>query len=179
MTTRSQEEDHTMPSSSSPPTTETLIQSTAVPVKEERPADSDAGEIEETSPNPPPRKTVRTKVPEVEINLFRCGKGPIAVFRSGLGGWDQDQLEVRDILEKYGLKSLFAFSPDSATRGVPIRFSQKNGRSILTYKDGSIIYVDGEPTVSLRFPVSCYLGFNSDCILTLKQSLINDRFEYG
>ena len=96
-----------------------------------------------------PQRHVRTKVPEVEIHLFRQGRGPIAVFKSSLGGWDQDQLEVRDILEKYGLKSMFAFNPQSG-RGVPIRFHPRNGRSILTYRDGAVVYVDGEPKVCVR-----------------------------
>ncbi|KAI6689624.1 hypothetical protein NL676_026452 [Syzygium grande] len=86
--------------------------------------DSDAskvtGEIETASPpDPTPAKrVVRTKVPEVEIHLFRQGKGPADVFKTSLGGWDQDQLEVRDILDKHGLKSIFAFNPGSG-RGAP------------------------------------------------------------
>ncbi|XP_008456707.2 uncharacterized protein LOC103496571 [Cucumis melo] len=98
-------------------------------------------------------KTVKTKVPEVEIHLYRQGKGPIDVFKSSLGGWDQDQLEVRDILDKYGFKSVFAFKPDSG-RGVPIRFNPRNGRSILTYRDGAEIFIDGEPKDSLIKPVT-------------------------
>lgn len=115
--------------------------------------ESEIKEIQETNSNGSPSsnpnrnpKTVRTKVPEVEIHLYRQGKGPIAVFKSSLGGWDQDQLEVRDILENYGFKSIFAFNPGSG-RGVPIRFNRRNGRSHLGYRDGSVIYVDGEPKV--------------------------------
>ena len=57
-------------------------------------------------PNDPKatQKTVRTKVPEVEIHLYREGKGPIDVFKSRLGGWDQDQLEVREIRAKVDLR---------------------------------------------------------------------------
>lgn len=118
---------------------------------------TEIGEIEETvtnsdsSPNPNPSpnpKTVSTKAPHVEIHLFRQGKGPIDVFKTDLAGWEQDQLEVRDILEKYGFKSLFAFNPGSG-RGVPIRFHPRNGRSLLPYKDGSVVYVDGEPKVCI------------------------------
>ena len=94
-------------------------------------------------PNP---RNVKTKVPEVEIRLYQRGKGPIDVFKSRLGGWDQDQLEVREILEKYGLKSIYAFNTRSG-RGVPIRFHPRNGRSILGYKDGSVVHIDGEPKV--------------------------------
>ncbi|XP_008808562.1 uncharacterized protein LOC103720575 [Phoenix dactylifera] len=107
---------------------------------------------EESSPNPNPR-SVETKVPEVEVHLFRQGRGPIDVFRSKLGGWDQDRLEVQDILDKYGLKSLFAFNPSSG-RGVPIRFSPRNGRSLLSYSDGSVVCIDGEPKDSLVKPVT-------------------------
>ncbi|KAK4760655.1 hypothetical protein SAY87_005548 [Trapa incisa] len=78
-------------------------------------------------------ETVKTKVPEIEIHLFGQGKGPIDVFKACLSGWDQDKLEVRDILEKYGFKSVYAFSPESG-RGVPVRFHRKNGRSLLQYK---------------------------------------------
>lgn len=95
-------------------------------------------------------KTVTTKVPEVEVHLYRNGKGPIDVFKTSLGGWDQDQLEVRDILYKHGFKCIFAFKPQTG-RGVPIRFNPRNGRSILTYRDGSVIYIDGEPMVLLIF----------------------------
>nr|XP_043616594.1 uncharacterized protein LOC122588525 [Erigeron canadensis] len=100
------------------------------------------------------RKQVRTKVPEVEIHLYRSGQGPIDVFKSSLGGWDQDQLEVADICDKYGFKSLYAFNTCGSGRGVPIRFNLKNGRSILPYKDGSVIYVDGEPKDSLIKPIT-------------------------
>ncbi|KAL6269405.1 hypothetical protein ACE6H2_026316 [Prunus campanulata] len=121
------------------------------------------GEIEESdpksdrssrNPNPNPNpKTARTKVPEVEVYLYRRGKGPIDTFRTSLGGWDQNQLEVRDILDKYGFKSLYAFNTGSG-RGVPIRFNPRNGRSMLAYKDGSTVHIDGEPKDSLIQPVT-------------------------
>ncbi|XAR62232.1 hypothetical protein NMG60_11016918 [Bertholletia excelsa] len=121
-----------------------------------------AGEIEETRdwgesapllPNDRRTRLVRTKVPEVEVHLYRQGKGPIDVFKSSLGGWDQDQLEVRDILDKYGFKSVFAFKRETG-RGVPIRFNVKNGRSLLSYTDGSTVFIDGEPKDSLLKPVT-------------------------
>jgi hypothetical protein len=85
--------------------------------------------------------------PEVEVQLFRQGRGPVVVFRSQLGGYTQDQLEVGDILEQYGLKSVFAFDPAARTRGVAIRFHPRNGRSLLTYAPGCTIFVDGDPKV--------------------------------
>ncbi|MFS7982901.1 hypothetical protein Hanom_Chr11g00968181 [Helianthus anomalus] len=109
--------------------------------------------LNSSSESKPRSKSVRTKVPEVEVHLFRSGEGPIDTFKSPLGGWDQDQLEVRDILEKYGLKSVYAFNTQSG-RGVPIRFNPKNGRSILPYKDGSVILIDGEPKDSLIKPIT-------------------------
>lgn len=111
----------------------------------------------EINPNPNPT-TVKARVPEVEIRLYRQGKGPIDVFKSSLGGWDQNQLEVRDILDKYGLKSIYAFSPQSG-RGVPIRFHPRNGRSILGYKDGSVVHIDGEPQVISNFSLLTILGY--------------------
>ncbi|OIW06577.1 hypothetical protein TanjilG_03971 [Lupinus angustifolius] len=89
-------------------------------------------------------KNVGNKVPEVEIQLYHQGRGPISVFKSKLGGWEQDQLQVHDILQLHALKSIYAFNPGSG-RGVPIRFNPRNGRSILTYRDGAVVYVDGEP----------------------------------
>lgn len=100
-------------------------------------------------------RTVQTKVPEVEIHLFRRGKGPIDVFKTNLGGWEQDQLEVRDILDKYGFKSIYAFNPGTG-RGISIRFNSRNGRSMLPYKNGSVICIDGEPKVIIaQFLLSC------------------------
>ncbi|KAM7278709.1 hypothetical protein ACFE04_005843 [Oxalis oulophora] len=109
--------------------------------------------IQTETVTPTQTRSVKTKVPEVEIHLYNRGKGPIEVFKSALGGWDQDQLEVQDILDKYGFKSIYAFSPQSG-RTVPIRFHPRNGRSILSYKDGSLIHVDGEPKDSLIKPVT-------------------------
>ena len=105
-----------------------------------------SGEIEESVPL---AASVKTKAPEVEVRLYRQGKGPIAVFKSKLGGWDQDQLEIGDILHKYGFKSVYAFNPDSG-RGFAIRIHPRNGRSFLSYQDGSVIFMDGEPKVCLR-----------------------------
>ncbi|KAL2242293.1 UNVERIFIED_CONTAM: hypothetical protein Sindi_0347300 [Sesamum indicum] len=128
--------------------------------------DNRVGEIEEEeeaapllskSPEPDPvqqrARTVKTKVPEVEVHVYKQGKGPIDVIKMALGGWDQDQLEVREILEKYGFKSVYALTPGSG-RGVPIRFNPRNGRSLLTYRDGAVVYLDGEPKDSLLQPVT-------------------------
>lgn len=93
-------------------------------------------------------RSVRTKVPEAEVHVYKQGKGPIDVIKTDLGGWDQDQLDVREILDRYGFKSVYAFTPGSG-RGVPIRFNPRNGRSLLTYRDGAVIYVDGELKVKI------------------------------
>ncbi|CAN6932678.1 unnamed protein product [Brassica oleracea] len=98
-------------------------------------------------------RNAAAKVPEVEIHLYRCGKGPVDVFKSNLGGWEQDQLEVRSILEKYGLKSIFAFNVEKG-RAVPIRLNPRNGRSVLTYRDGAVVFIDGEPQDSLLKPIT-------------------------
>ncbi|KAG6406191.1 hypothetical protein SASPL_133790 [Salvia splendens] len=89
-------------------------------------------------------RSVTTSVPEAEVHIYNRGKGPIDIIKVSLGGWDQDQLEIREILDKYGFKSVFAFTPGSG-RGVPIRFNPRNGRSMLTYRDGARVYIDGEP----------------------------------
>ncbi|KAH9757802.1 hypothetical protein WN944_008430 [Citrus x changshan-huyou] len=128
------------------------------------------------SPTNQTPETVKTKVPEVEIHLYRQGKGPIAVFKSTLVGWEQDQLDVREILDKYGLKSVYAFST-SAGRGVPIRFDRRNGRSMLGYKDGSVVYMDGEPQDSMIKPVTKIL-FGLTVITLLITLLFKDRPEW-
>lgn len=120
----------------------------------EKQRDPPQQEIEETTPlldDSQPEGELRSttaaaKVPEVEIHLYKCGKGPIDVFKSNLGGYEQDQLEVRSILDKYGLKSIFAFNVEKG-RAFPIRFHPRNGRSVLPYRDGAVIYIDGEPQV--------------------------------
>nr|POF24892.1 hypothetical protein CFP56_16069 [Quercus suber] len=122
----------------------------------EKTEEKEKGEIEESSND---SRSVGTRVPEVEIHVFRCGKGPIEVLKSKLVGYEQDQLDVRDILDKYSFKSIFAFNPNpnpagSCGRGLAIRFNSRNGRSILTYRDGATIYIDGEPKDSLVQPVT-------------------------
>nr|CAB3474077.1 unnamed protein product [Digitaria exilis] len=109
-----------------------------------------------TAPAPdqkPGSGATAASAPEVEVQLFRRGR-PVAVFRSPLGGWTQDQLEVGDILEQHGLKSVFAFDPEARKRGVAIRFNPRNGRSLLTYAPGSTIFLDGERKDSLLKPIT-------------------------
>ncbi|CAH8359351.1 unnamed protein product [Eruca vesicaria subsp. sativa] len=93
-------------------------------------------------------QSATTKVPEVEIHLFLTGRGldPIHVFKWNLGGEEQNQLEVGPILVKYGLKTIFAFTVDYG-RGVcvPIKFNPRNGRSLLTYRDGTLVHIIAEP----------------------------------
>ena len=105
------------------------------------------GEIKEECVSPDKseqEKQRQSKVPEAEIHLYRQGKGPMAVFKSALGDWEQDQLEFReDILEKHDMKLVFAFNPT---------FS----RSVLTYRDVVVVYLDGEPKVCFVF---YFLGF--------------------
>ncbi|XP_020553718.1 uncharacterized protein LOC105173478 [Sesamum indicum] len=125
--------------------------------------DNRVGEIEEEeeeaapllskSPEPEAARTIKTKVPEAEVQVYKQGKSPIDVIKMAVSGWDQDQLEVREILEKYGFKSVYALTPGSG-RGVPIRFNPRNGRSLLTDRDGAVVYLDGEPKDSLLQPIT-------------------------
>ncbi|KAG8055642.1 hypothetical protein GUJ93_ZPchr0001g31901 [Zizania palustris] len=113
--------------------------------------------IQEESPASSPKGKPRSEAeaaPEVNVQLFRRGRGPVAVFLSRLGGYSQDQLEVGGILEQHGLKSVFVFDPASRTRGVAIRFHPRNGRSLLTYVSGSTVFLDGEPKDYLLKPVT-------------------------
>jgi hypothetical protein len=99
--------------------------------KNAAPAATSDDAIQQESPAPAqkgnPGSEAAAAAPEVEVQLFRLGRGPVAVFRLPLGGYMQDQLEVGDILEKHGLKCVFAFDPASRARGVAIRFNPRNG----------------------------------------------------
>ncbi|KAJ3694128.1 hypothetical protein LUZ60_009608 [Juncus effusus] len=92
----------------------------------------------------------------VEVHLYRRGKGPTTIFRSGLVGPGSDRLDVRSILTKYGLRSLFAFKPP-AGRGFKIRFDQSSGWSTLPYKAGSVVCFDSEVKGSLIKPMAIIL----------------------
>lgn len=95
------------------------------------------------------REIVESKsIKKVEIHLFRQGEGPIAIFKSELGGSEHSQLDVRQILRNHSLKSIFAFNPRSG-RAAPIRFNTKTGNSVLSYRNGAVLYIDSEPKVSL------------------------------
>ncbi|CAI8604289.1 unnamed protein product [Vicia faba] len=93
------------------------------------------------------------EVKKVEIHLFRQGEGPIAVFQSELGGLEQNRLNIRQILQKHSLKSIFAFNPRSG-RAAPIRFDPKTGNSALPYRNGAVLYIDSEPKESFLKPLS-------------------------
>uniref|UniRef100_A0ACD5VYS6 Uncharacterized protein n=1 Tax=Avena sativa TaxID=4498 RepID=A0ACD5VYS6_AVESA len=126
--------------------------------KNAAPAATSDDAIQQESPAPAqkgnPGSDAAAAAPEVEVQLFRLGRGPVAVFRLPLGGYMQDQLEVGDILEKHGLKCVFAFDPASRSRGVAIRFNPRNGRSLLPYAADSTIFLDGEPKDPLLKPIT-------------------------
>ncbi|CAH8359322.1 unnamed protein product [Eruca vesicaria subsp. sativa] len=87
-----------------------------------------------------------TKVPEVEIHLCLTEGGPIHVFKWNLGGEEQDHLEVRPIFEKYGLETIYAYTVDNARGGVvhvPIKFDPTSARSLLTFRDGTVVHIIG------------------------------------
>jgi hypothetical protein len=84
----------------------------------------------------------------VEVHLYSAGRGPIAIIRSALVGSGLDRIDVRSILSKHVLRSLFAFRPPSE-RGFRIRFDLVNGQSVHHYKPGSVVYFDSEPKVNL------------------------------
>ncbi|CAA0813507.1 Unknown protein [Striga hermonthica] len=102
------------------------------------------GKTSESDPIHLRTRTVTTKVPEGKVHVYKQGKGPIKVIKTVLAGWDQDQLQVREILEKYKFKSIYAFAPKLG-RGVPIWFNPRNGQSLLTYRDGVVIMLMGSP----------------------------------
>ncbi|KAH9302714.1 hypothetical protein KI387_014297, partial [Taxus chinensis] len=91
-------------------------------------------------------------VPEAEVHLYVKGQGPINVFKCPLGGWDQDKLDLIQIMDDYGLKTLYAFSTRSG-RGAPLRFNHRNGLSMLAYT-GKQVCIDGDPKDSLLKPIT-------------------------
>eukprot|EP01018_Ginkgo_biloba_P032067 Gb_09091 [translate_table: standard] len=92
------------------------------------------------------------KFGEVEVHLYIRGKGPIHVFKATLGGWDEDRLDLQQIMDDYGLKALYAFSTRSG-RGLRLRINPRNGLSILPYT-GKLVCIDAEPKDSLIKPIS-------------------------
>lgn len=49
------------------------------------------------------------------------------------------------------MKSVFAFNPTFDNRDVLFRFNPRNGRSVLTYRDVVVVYLDGELKVYFVF----------------------------
>ncbi|KAI8567748.1 hypothetical protein RHMOL_Rhmol02G0145700 [Rhododendron molle] len=73
----------------------------------------------------PTTSSRQTKAPEVEVYLHRRGKDPIDMFKSGLGGWYQNQIEIGGILNKYGFNFAFASAllPYNMIRFIPLSSS--------------------------------------------------------
>ncbi|KAL5076582.1 hypothetical protein RYX36_015566, partial [Vicia faba] len=57
---------------------------------------------------------------------------------------EQNRLDVRQILHKHSLKSIFAFNPRSG-RAALIRFNPETKNSILHYRNDVVLYIDSEP----------------------------------
>eukprot|EP00252_Welwitschia_mirabilis_P010723 TRINITY_DN24161_c0_g1_i1.p1 TRINITY_DN24161_c0_g1~~TRINITY_DN24161_c0_g1_i1.p1 ORF type:complete len:177 (-),score=21.71 TRINITY_DN24161_c0_g1_i1:318-848(-) len=106
--------------------------------------------------------------PEIEVELYVKGKGPIHVFRTPLVGWDQDRIDLLHIMEEHGFKALYAFNPNSG-RGLRLRFNPRNGLSLLPYH-ARAVRIDGEPKDSLLMPISRVLLLLA--FLTLALSMI-------
>ncbi|KAJ4818665.1 Eukaryotic translation initiation factor 3 subunit C [Rhynchospora pubera] len=144
--------------------------------------------------NPKPSSSNRSSERWIEVHLYRHGRGPISIFRSSLVGPGLDRLNVRSILSKYGLRSLFAFKPPSergfgigstsstaedlgCTPRQPavddvnrfgIRFDKANGLSVLRYKPGSVVFFDSEPKGSLIRTISLiFMGLAIPSILIM------------
>lgn len=111
---------------------------------------------------------ITSTIPEVEVHLYVKGEGPIHVFKTPLGGWDQDRLDLQQIMDDYGLKTLYAYSAGSG-RGARLRLSPRNGLSILPYS-GKLVYIDGEPKDSWLKPISKILMLLA--LLTLLVTMI-------
>jgi len=91
-------------------------------------------------------------IPEVDLHLYVRGEGPIHVLKSPLGGWDQDRLDLQQIMDDYGLKALYAYNTRSG-RGLRLRLNPRNGLSMVPYT-GNLVCIDGEPKDSWLKPIS-------------------------
>ncbi|XP_024540006.1 uncharacterized protein LOC112349586 [Selaginella moellendorffii] len=95
-----------------------------------------------------------SRQPLVEVELFIDGKGPEHVFKAPLGGWDQNRLDLEQIMIDYKLRAIYAYSLSSG-RGQRLRYNPRNGLSMLPYsgKSDSVIRLDGDPKRSRLVPV--------------------------
>ncbi|KAL5079431.1 hypothetical protein RYX36_007852, partial [Vicia faba] len=66
---------------------------------------------------------------------------------------EQNCLDVRHILHKHSLKSIFTFNP-RYDRVAHIRFNPENRNSALPYRNDVVLYIDNEPKESLLKPLS-------------------------
>lgn len=87
---------------------------------------------------------------KVKVQLYINGEGPKYEFLTELKGWQPNQLDIRDIMLKYDLQSVHAFSVING-RGLEITPNPRNGLSLTTYnpKPETIIRLDGVPKVFL------------------------------
>ncbi|GJW62676.1 serine/threonine-protein kinase/endoribonuclease IRE1 [Tanacetum coccineum] len=132
-------------------------------------------EAEETQPlisqkqdSPTTTKRVTTKVPEITIHLYKSGKGPIDIFTSSLGGWERDQLEVGDILDKYGLKSLYAFNKSWCQEWKELALHQ-----IKLFTEYTGVSIELDPITPKDIPQTIAGNFLMRLTRTDKQSIIN------
>ncbi|GKU90771.1 hypothetical protein SLEP1_g4722 [Rubroshorea leprosula] len=63
----------------------------------------------------------------------------MAVLKSNLVGWEQNQLDVLEILEKHRLKSVYAFNSGSGRKFLTVSVPPGNGWSIRGYNDGNLL----------------------------------------
>ncbi|KAJ7516295.1 hypothetical protein O6H91_22G051800 [Diphasiastrum complanatum] len=91
---------------------------------------------------------------EVDVELYIQGRGPQHTFKASLEGWDQNRLDLEQIMNEYRLKAVYAFSIGSG-RGQRLMYNPRNGLSVVPYsgKPGSLIRLDGDPKGSLMVPI--------------------------
>ncbi|XP_024518105.1 uncharacterized protein LOC112341732 [Selaginella moellendorffii] len=110
-----------------------------------------------------------SRQPLVEVELFIDGKGPEHVFKAPLGGWDQNRLDLEQIMIDYKLRAIYAYSLSSG-RGQRLRYNPRNGLSMLPYsgKSDSIIRLDGDPKVR-KFSILFFRKFYLEWISMILQ----------
>ncbi|MCO5566384.1 hypothetical protein L7F22_020061 [Adiantum nelumboides] len=99
--------------------------------------------------------------PEVQVELYIRGKGPVRVFKETLKGWDQNRLDLDRIMRAEKLKAVYAFSLSDG-RGNRLLANPRNGLSFLSYsgRPDVLIRIDVEPSDSYSFMLAKVLfGF--------------------
>lgn len=93
----------------------------------------------------------------VLVEVYIRGKGPVHKLKLPWEGYEKNQIDLEDLMNKCRLKALYAFSLTQG-RGVEQFYNPRNGLSLISYsgKPDSIIRYDGEPKPTFGAVASRY-----------------------